>query len=79
VRWRYRYRREYLGDDDLVARCNELGDQGWALLGSPHWVPGDQDEHTAGVWRCFFRRVISNREQIREVFALHRPQEDGAR
>jgi hypothetical protein len=71
VMWRYRYRREYLGDDDLVDRCNALGEDGWSLVGAPAWVPGDPALETAGCWRCFFKRTVSNREQIAEVFALH--------
>ena len=69
--WRYRYRRDYLGDDDLVARCNALGEQGWSLVGAPRWMPGDPAEDTAGVWECFFKRVITSREQVARMFALH--------
>jgi hypothetical protein len=68
--WKYRYRREYLGDAELVEGCNALGEQGWSLVGPPAWVPGHDDQQPGGVWRCFFKRTVSNREQLREVFSL---------
>ena len=70
--WRYRYRRDYLRDDELVDRCNALGEEGWSLIGPPAWVPGDPKEHAAGLWRCFFKRTISNREQLAHAFSLTR-------
>jgi hypothetical protein len=79
--WRYRYRREYVGDDDLVARCNALGDGGWSLVGPPSWVPPEVDVHgvqrSVGVWRCFFKQVISNREQAMARFELHPQPREG--
>lgn len=72
--WRYRYRRDYVGDRELVEFCNGLGEQGWSLVGAPEWLPGDQRERAAGVWRLFFKRTVTTREQVREIFALS-PQE----
>ena len=77
--WRYRYRRELLGDDELIDRCNLLGEVGWSIVGPPVWVPGDRGRETLGLWRCFFKRTVSDREQVAAAFALHRPTEDAAR
>ena len=74
---KYRYRRDYFADDDLIDRLNDLGEQGWSLLGQPRWVPGDGTQYTAGVWRCFLKRTVSNREQVQQVFALSPQREDG--
>jgi hypothetical protein len=77
--WKYRYRREHLGDAELVDQCNWLGEQGWSLVGPPVWVPGDDAQEAAGVWRCFFKRTVTDREQAYEV--LHRattPEEKAA-
>ena len=84
--FRFRYRREWLPDDELLARCNALGEEGWSLLGAPVWVPPQTPVHSeardtgclgsVGVWRCFFsrayanKRTVSTREQVREVFSL---------
>jgi hypothetical protein len=76
--WRYRYRREYLGDEELVERCNALGDAGWNLVGAPEWEPGDAASETGGVWCCFFKRVVSNREQAMARFDLHPHPREGA-
>lgn len=62
--WKYRYRREYLPDAELVEACNALGEEGWSLVGSPWW------ESERGAWGCFFKRTVTTREQIREVFSL---------
>ena len=72
--FKYRYRREYYDDSYLVDGCNALGEQGWSLVGPPVWVPGDDRERAVGTWRCFFRRTVSRRELVREVFSL-KPQE----
>ena len=83
--WRYKYRREFFPDDGLVEGCNALGDEGWSLIGPPRWVPPEPGvdlipddpefrQLSLGVWACFFKRTVSNREQIRQVFALS-PQE----
>ena len=77
--WVYRYRRELLGDDELIERCNALGDAGWNMVGPPVWVPGDLERETLGLWRCFFKRTVSDREQVAAAFSLHRPAEDAAR
>jgi hypothetical protein len=72
VTWKYRYRRDYLGDAELVECCNALGEQGWSLIGPPVWVVGrDDGQQAGGVWRCFFKRTVSNREQLAEVFRLN--------
>ncbi len=63
--WRFRYRRELIPDACWEERCNALGAEGWGLLGAPRWREGE--------WLCFFKRTISNREQVAELFALHRP------
>jgi hypothetical protein len=63
--WKYRYRREHLADDLLVDACNDLGEEGWSLVGAPRW---DRDRQR---WACFFKRTISNREQAYE--RMHRP------
>ena len=74
--WRYRYLREYLPDEGLMGSLNALGEDGWSLLGPPVWVPpgplpgGAPDPECLGVWRCFFKRTVSSREHLREVFAL---------
>jgi hypothetical protein len=73
--FRYRYRRDFLPDDELVDRCNALGAEGWSIVGPPRWVPGDPEDRTNGVWVCFFKRTISNREQLAEVFSLTPRQE----
>ena len=68
----------------MLVRCNALGEEGWSLLGAPVWVPPEMPVHaderdtgclqSVGVWRCFFKRTVSTREQVREVFSLS-PQE----
>lgn len=68
--WKYRYRREYLPDDVLVEQCNALGEEGWSIVGPPVWVPGDAERETAGLWRCFFKRTVSEREQLAAAFRL---------
>ena len=68
--WKYRYRREYLSDDALVEQCNALGEEGWSIVGPPRWVPGDVVTQTAGLWRCFFKRTVSEREQLAAAFSL---------
>ena len=75
--WKYRYRREFFPDDALVDGCNALGDEGWSLVGPPRWVPPFVDEcgrESLGIWSCFFKRTVSSREQLRQVFSLS-PQE----
>ena len=67
--WRYRYLREFIPDDELIGRCNALGDEGWSMVGAPRWVPPEEDWAT-GLWACFFKRTVSNREQIRALFEL---------
>lgn len=66
--WKYRYRRDCFPDDVLIERCNALGEEGWSMIGQPRWIAGD------GVWSCFFKRTVSNREQLRAIFAMS-PQE----
>lgn len=78
--WKYRYLREYLPDAELMGSLNALGEDGWSLLGPPVWVPPETNAHgkvrdSVGVWRCFFKRTVSSREQLREVFAL--PAQEG--
>jgi hypothetical protein len=73
--WKYRYRREYLPDDALVEQCNALGEEGWSIVGPPRWVPPETDVHgrvrdSVGVWACFFKRTVSEREQLAAVFRL---------
>jgi hypothetical protein len=70
VSWKYRYHLEFIPDDDLLERCNALGEAGWSMVGAPVWSPGDLERECLGVWRCFFKRVITTREQARALFAL---------
>lgn len=73
--WKYRYRRDYFTDDALVAGCNALGDAGWNLVGLPRWCPPmferDGVQYPLGAWQCFFKRTVSNREQLTDVFRLN--------
>jgi len=68
--WKYRYRREVIADALWESRCNALGDEGWILLGPPLLREGR--------WLCFFRRTITNKEQVRRLFALHPQPEEVA-
>jgi hypothetical protein len=68
--WKYNYRRDFIPDDELIERCNALGQEGWSIVGPPVWVPGDPEDFRAGIWRCFFKRTVSNREQLKQVFSL---------
>jgi hypothetical protein len=61
--WKYRYRREVIPDASWEERCTELGEDGWSLIGAPLYEPTD-------AWLCFFKRTVSNREQLKAVFAL---------
>jgi hypothetical protein len=70
VSWKYRYHLEFIPDDDLLERCNALGDAGWSMVGPPLWSPPDLERECLGVWRCFFKQTISHREQALEVFQL---------
>jgi hypothetical protein len=68
--WKYCYRRDFIPDDELIERCNALGQEGWSIVGPPRWSPGDPEDRTNGVWVCFFKRTVSNREQLKQVFSL---------
>jgi hypothetical protein len=68
--WRYRYRRDFIPDDELLERCNALGQEGWSIVGPPRWVPPEQPYESVGLWSCFFKRTVSNREQLKQVFSL---------
>jgi hypothetical protein len=74
VTWKYRYRRDYFPDAELVEDCNALGEEGWSIVGPPRWVPPEVSRSSApgsvGVWACFFKRTVSAREQLAEVFRL---------
>lgn len=67
--WKYRYRREVIPDAEWEARCNALGEEGWSLVGAPRWWDDKRRAEDPG-WLCFFKRTVSNREQLQRVFAL---------
>ena len=64
--WKYRYRREVISDESWEARCNALGEAGWSLIGAPRWQSRtvEVDGPVAVGWLCFFKRTLSDREQL---------------
>lgn len=52
-KWEYTW---FVTEGRLVQELNNMGSEGWELLGEPQQIASDFDKMT---WRAFFKRPLS--------------------